>query len=50
MMMSSSWTKIKKTLRKIMSMATEILKSCNIFVNEDKTNFTHVHLATRKRY
>ena len=26
-------------------MATQILKDWNLFVNEDKTDFTHVYLA-----
>ncbi len=35
----------EENLRKILPVATEILKSWNLFVNEDKTDFTHVYLA-----
>ncbi|KAL5252091.1 hypothetical protein ACHWQZ_G015037 [Mnemiopsis leidyi] len=35
----------EENLRQILPMATEILKSWNLFVNEDKTDFTHVYLA-----
>ena len=30
-------------------MATEILKSWNLFANEDKTDFTHVYLANSRK-
>ncbi|KAL5253305.1 hypothetical protein ACHWQZ_G013176 [Mnemiopsis leidyi] len=35
----------EENLRQILPMATEILKSWNLFINEDKTDFTHVYLA-----
>jgi hypothetical protein len=35
----------EENLRIILPMATEILKSWNLFVNEDKTDFTRVYLA-----
>ena len=35
----------EENLRTLLPMATEILKDWNLFVNEDKTDFTHVYLA-----
>ena len=35
----------EETLRAILPQATDILKSWNLFVNEDKTDFTRVYLA-----
>ena len=35
----------EENLRTILPMATEVLKSWNLFVNEDKTDFTRVYLA-----
>ncbi len=35
----------EENLRAILPQATAILKSWNLFVNEDKTDFTHVYLA-----
>ena len=35
----------EENLRVILPLATDILKSWNLFVNEDKTDFTHVYLA-----
>ena len=37
-----------ENLVKILPMATEILMSWNLFVNEDKTDFTRVYLAHSK--
>ena len=34
-------------LRTLLPLATEVLKDWNLFVNEDKTDFTHVYLAGR---
>jgi len=36
----------EETLRAILPQATSILKEWNLFVNEDKTEFVHVHLAS----
>ena len=33
-------------MRTILLLATEILNDWNLFVNEDKTDFTHVYLAS----
>ena len=38
----------EENLRKILPMATEILKSWNLFVNEEKTDFTRVYLANSR--
>ena len=35
----------EENLRTLLPLATEILKDWNLFVNEDKTDFTHVYLA-----
>jgi hypothetical protein len=37
--------KEEENLKTLLPMATEILKDWNLFVNEDKTDFTHVWLA-----
>lgn len=37
----------EETLRAILPQATSILKSWNLFVNEDKTEFTHVFVARK---
>ena len=37
----------EENLRAILPLATDILKSWNLFVNEDKTDFTHVYLARK---
>ena len=34
-------------LRALLPLATEVLKDWNLFVNEDKTDFTHVYLAEK---
>ncbi|XP_063687758.1 uncharacterized protein LOC134821025 [Bolinopsis microptera] len=34
-------------LRELLPIATEVLKDWNLFVNEDKTDFTHVYLAEK---
>ena len=34
-------------LRKLLPIATKVLKNWNLFVNEDKTDFTHVYLAEK---
>ena len=36
----------EENLRTILPLATEILNDWNLFVNEDKTDFTHVYLAS----
>ena len=36
----------EENLRTILPSATEILNDWNLFVNEDKTDFTHVYLAS----
>ena len=35
----------EENLKALLPLATEVLKSWNLFVNEDKTDFTHVYLA-----
>ena len=37
----------EENLRALLPIATEVLKDWNLFVNEDKTDFTHVYLAER---
>ena len=37
----------EKNLKVLLPMATEVLKDWNLFVNEDKTDFTHVYLAKK---
>ena len=37
----------EENLRALLPIATEVLKDWNLFVNEDKTDFTHVYLAEK---
>ena len=37
----------EENLKALMPIATEVLKDRNFFVNEDKTDFTHVYLAEK---
>ena len=37
----------EENLRALLPIATEVLKNWNLFVNEDKTDFTHVYLAEK---
>ena len=38
----------EENLKLILPQATEILKSWNLFVNEDKTEFAHIYLADKE--
>ena len=44
-MVSTSSIRSKKILKTPLPMAAEILKDLNLFVDEDKADFTHVYLA-----
>ena len=37
----------EENLRTLLPLATEILKEWNLFINEDKTDFIHVYLASK---
>ena len=37
----------EENLRALLPIATEVLKDWNLFVKEDKTDFTHLHLAEK---